>query len=135
MGNRGNIRIHNGNKDRAVYLYAHWAADSVLPAAVAAGLTRGTGRWDDPTYLARIIFCDLIRNDLDGSTGYGIAAHINDVDGADRILDVNCATQTVSYEGDWGDREGEIRSFEGVVSNGTREIGPGRTELPRDVIG
>jgi hypothetical protein len=111
MGTRGNIRVHDGIPERGVVMYSHWDADTVLPQAVAKGLARGESRWGDFTYLARIIFCDLIRDDINGIAGYGLAADLRDVDGNDRVLDVNCDDQTVTYTGDWDDKSGDSVSF------------------------
>jgi hypothetical protein len=78
-----------------VYLYTHWTGDS-LPTTVAAALRRGKGRWSDNTYLTRIVFSEMIKGDILGETGFGIAASIDDVDGEDRIVDVDTAAQTVT---------------------------------------
>lgn len=117
MGTRGNIRIHNGNQDRSVYLYSHWDSDTALPTAVKTALTRAVSRWDDPTYLARVIFTDLIRDDINSVTGYGIAASPKDVDGQDLILDVDCQAQAVTYEGAWDDLSGTSLTFQEFVSS------------------
>lgn len=117
MGTRGNIRVHNGDKTRGVIMYCHWDADTAIPEAVKTGLKRGESRWSDHVYLARIIFTDLIRDDLDSLTGYGLAAHINDVDGEYRLLDVDCMTQAVTYVGDWDDNSGRALSFEAFVAS------------------
>jgi hypothetical protein len=116
MGTRGNIRVHDGNPDRGVLLYSHWDADTVLPEAVKSGLTRGKGRWDDFPYLTRIIFCDLIRDDLDGTTGYGLASSLKDVDGNDRVLDVDCRRQQITFTGEFGKYTGETLSFEAFTA-------------------
>lgn len=117
MGTRGNILVHDGDKTRGVVMYRHWDADTVLPEVVKTGLKRGESRWDDFTYLARIIFTDLIRDDLDGITGIGLAASIKDVDGNDLILDVDCRNGVVTYEGDWGDNAGEQLTFEAFAAS------------------
>ena len=70
MGERGNIAI-NG-----VYLYTHWKGH-VLKPILKSALIRGKSRWDDPPYLARIIFCEMMDGD-NGLTGYGISTRIED---------------------------------------------------------
>jgi len=95
MGDRANVYVHHGSRP-GVYLYTHWAG-SELPATVVNALQRGRGRWDDDQYLARIIFCEMIKNDVDGETGYGISAEVGD--GDDRIVDVDTATQQIRFKG------------------------------------
>ena len=70
MGERGNIAI-NG-----VYLYTHWKGHR-LKSILKSALMRGKSRWDDPPYLARIIFCEMMDGD-NGLTGYGISTEIED---------------------------------------------------------
>ena len=54
-----------------VYLYTHNEGET-LPETVAEALVRGTGRWGDPSYLARIIFSEMIKHDVMGLKDYGI---------------------------------------------------------------
>jgi hypothetical protein len=71
MGERGNIVVDG------VYLYTHWKGHK-LKSILKSALTRGRSRWDDPPYLARIIFCEMIGNEQDGLTGYGISTSMQD---------------------------------------------------------
>lgn len=73
MGDRANIVIRDPDaKGVDLYLYGHWSGGTYEQAARAA-LSRGRGRWDDGSYLARIVFQDLVGDDR-GTTGFGIAA-------------------------------------------------------------
>lgn len=70
MGDRGQVRL----KSRSLpdlYFYSHWGATD-LPWVVAQGLERGKSRWGDDEYLNRIIFSEIIKNDVLGETGFGI---------------------------------------------------------------
>lgn len=97
MGDRANILMKsNGSWDTGVYLYTHWDGTD-LPATLQAALIRAEDRWMDDAYLARVIFCEMVRTDLLGTTGYGISAFVGD--GRDRILRVNADDQTVTFEG------------------------------------
>lgn len=94
MGDRGQVNI----EDEGVWLYTHWSAYE-LPLIVHDAIKRAkgdsdyNGRWDDPEYLARIIFEEIIREDEDGLTGYGIGTSMHgDVW---RVVYVNCATQKI----------------------------------------
>lgn len=66
MGARAQVYI----KDTGIYLYTHWGAYE-LKNVVRKAISR-MERWSDPDYLARIIFSEMIRDDIDGATGYGI---------------------------------------------------------------
>ena len=71
MGDRGNIVLMYPERDEGIFLYTHWAG-SDLERTLAMALERGHSRWGDPDYLARVIFCEMIRGDVTGLTGYGI---------------------------------------------------------------
>jgi hypothetical protein len=78
MGNRGNIVMHyeDGNK---IYFYSHWGGDQeTLKAVITNALQRSKDRWEDEPYLSRIIFSEMIKNDINGTTGYGITPYITD---------------------------------------------------------
>lgn len=95
MGDRANILIGGsfGDDFRGVYLYTHWGG-SELPMTLQSALKK-RWRWDDEQYLARIIFCEMVKGDETGETGYGISAVIGD--GGKRVLKVDAATQTVTH--------------------------------------
>ena len=78
MGDRRNVILDYGN-DNKIYFYSHWGGTD-LPATVAYALQRGKERWDDPPYLARIIFSELIRDEYQELTGYGISPDIVDTE-------------------------------------------------------
>ena len=93
MGDRAQVRIV-GNLDHAVYLYTHWTG-STLPETVRNALDRGRDHWDNPSYLARIIFCEMVKGDVDGTTGFGIdtAEH---GDTQHSLITVDCRSKTVT---------------------------------------
>lgn len=82
MGDRANVAVKVGygkkiNEPGAcVVFYTHWSGSEV-PGAVAAALTAGKDRWDDPPYLARVVF-DRVKGDDKGTTGYGIDTDLGD---------------------------------------------------------
>jgi len=91
MGDRANIKVCGAGD---VYLYTHWAGTE-LPEVLKSALTRGVDRWDDPQYLARVIFCKMVGTD-DSITGYGISSKCGD--GDDRVLTVDVNTQMVTWQ-------------------------------------
>lgn len=78
MGDRRNVIVKH-DQERAVALYTHWGG-SELPRDLARGLSAGKGRWDDATYLTRILFCNMLtapdspdlHADVFSETGFGI---------------------------------------------------------------
>lgn len=91
MGDRANICMKEED-DKEVYLYTHWQG-SDLPSILQDALKRGRGRWSDNQYLARIIFCEMVKDSVLDETGYGISAHCGD--GGNRVLDIRGETVEV----------------------------------------
>lgn len=89
MGDRGNIFVAGAD----VYLYTHWTGSDLGPI-VRAALKRGQDRWNDDQYLARIVFCEMVKGDLLGTTSFGIAATVGDNNHPIIVLDP--ATQTAA---------------------------------------
>lgn len=73
MGDRANIHVIAGGEAEGVWLYTHWDGYKIKEVLKAA-LIRGESRWDDSQYLTRIIFCEMIKDDVMGSIGYGISS-------------------------------------------------------------
>jgi hypothetical protein len=92
MGDRANICIKTEPGTVPVYLYTHHGGES-LPRVLQKAMDseQGRKRWQDPAYLARIIFCKMIGGDVDGETGFGIASTI--CDNEHPILVVDCHKQ------------------------------------------
>lgn len=58
-----------------VYLYTHQAANELI--TVISDVLCRVARWDDPDYLARMIFCRMIpKNKWDDELGYGIGTQL-----------------------------------------------------------
>ena len=88
MGEKGNIVI----EDMDIFFYTHWKGYRT-EEIVRKALIKGMDRWDDPPYLARIIFTTLIDGD-ESTTGYGISREIYDENYPPTI--VNIEKQTVN---------------------------------------
>jgi len=108
MGDRANVCVTSDEWESKVFLYSHWAGTE-LPEVTRQALARRQ-RWGDPAYLARIIFCAMVRGDEEAETGYGISSVVGD--GDDRILTVDCDTQEVIWP------NGDRTSFAAFVSSG-----------------
>ena len=76
MGDRGNIVVQF--EEGKLWMYTHWCGTQ-MPNTLAAALKRGRDRWNDSSYLARVIFCELIRHDdIDEVTGFGLSVTMGD---------------------------------------------------------
>lgn len=96
MGDRANVLVKESDNDPGVYLYTHWGGTE-LPIVLQNAL-RKRWRWDDCSYLTRIIFCEMVKGEEMDECGYGISTFAPD--GQDRVLVVNCSDQTVKTQGD-----------------------------------
>ena len=115
MGDRANVLIGdiNGGEFRGVYLYTHWSGTE-LPLTLQTALKK-QWRWDDAQYLARIVFCEMVKGKEMGETGYGISAVVGD--SAGRVLKVDTTTQTVTHM-----RSGRIWAFDDYCSLSEDEL-------------
>ncbi|NTF16889.1 hypothetical protein G6L37_00420 [Agrobacterium rubi] len=104
MGDRANIQIREGSN--SVYLYTHWHG-SETPAMLHRALHRGRERWTHPDYLARIIFCEMVRGNEMDLTGFGISSTEM---GASKHILVDTNAQTVTID------SGEPTSFEDYLA-------------------
>ena len=88
MGTRAQVFI----KDTGIYLYQHWDGDGlfqIVKDAIAKGW-----RWNDEEYLTRIIFCEMVKDDIGGETGFGIGnSQHGDIE---YLITVDCEKQTVT---------------------------------------
>lgn len=95
MGDRGQVKVlpaHENEYEDPVFLYTHGRAHE-LADKVREAVARGSSRWSDYEYLARVIFCEMVRDDLEGTTNYGIGTHEHgDVW---RVVEVDCAEEEV----------------------------------------
>lgn len=79
------------DKFGAVYLYTHFKGEKINEI-VRNSLSK-KWRWNDPEYLARIIFEEMIGDDRGTETGYGIGVSHT---GVNRSIEVNCEEQLVT---------------------------------------
>lgn len=96
MGDRRNIELRYKNNNRPIYLYTHWLG-SELPYILADALDsdEGRARWEDESYLARIIFSHMTKN-ASPELGFGIAPYTVDMDSGNATLVVDFDLQTVN---------------------------------------
>ncbi len=98
MGDRGVIRIFY-SEGRGVELYTHWTGSSMhldLQRALAK-----KWRWDDPTYLARIIFEEMIPESQRGvETGFGIGP-LDSCDDSEAVIVVDVNNKIIAPKKGW----------------------------------
>jgi hypothetical protein len=90
MGDRANIKIIEENNGQ-LYFYTHWYGED-LPKILAKALDRGRDRWGDESYLSRIIFSEMIKNDVEDNTGFGISTYRGDYEYSDLVVDMGNLT-------------------------------------------
>jgi hypothetical protein len=62
-------------------------------------LAKATPRWDDPTYATRIVVSQLIGNNWNSETGYGLYVTNETSEFWDLVVEVNFVDQTVLDNG------------------------------------
>ncbi len=89
---RSNIAIKYGDGNK-IYFYSHWdGAD--MKEILKNALIRGKERWNDEAYLARIIFSEMIKDNILDLTGYGIAPYEMDKNYETIVVDIKNKTIT-----------------------------------------
>jgi len=89
MGDRNNIKITYTN-GQSIYLYSHWGGSELREIVVKA--LEKSGRVDDESYFARVLFCKMLGDDLRdwrGETGFGIAPYAPDQDYSNKMVHVD----------------------------------------------
>lgn len=92
MGDRVNIAVQTDGK--RVYFYGHWSG-SEAPDKVRNALAK-RARWTDPSYLARIVFCEFVKGHESGEIGFGISSDVGDNEYP--IIVVDADAQQVRFE-------------------------------------
>ena len=98
MGDRANVFVvERQGKDakdvKGVYLYTHWAGHEL--AQVVQDALAKRWRWDDDSYLTRIIFDEMTKGDHGAETGYGISASMGD--NGHQIIAVDPRQQRIGF--------------------------------------
>ena len=95
MGDRGNVVFKYEDKNK-IYFYSHWGGSN-LKETVRQALIRGKERWNDESYLARIVFCQMLigsGSPLEELASFGIAPY--EVDNEHPLVTVDTKAQTVN---------------------------------------
>jgi hypothetical protein len=109
MGMRQNIALHFKDKEyghsskipQVIYIYSHWDGEEGM-SPLKLKLKKALGkkwRWEDDSYLSRIIVSEVFKDDIDGETGYGIAPYPIDEDFPTIHVDLkNQTVDGISFE-------------------------------------
>jgi hypothetical protein len=97
MGDRGNIVVRDSDGKDVVF-YSHWSGHGI--AAVVRRAIGKRWRWIDDNYLARIIFCELVRGHEEEETGFGIGRYFAS-DREHPVVLVDIKRQEVSFVEDF----------------------------------
>tara|TARA_R110002020_G_scaffold128694_3_gene288395 strand:- start:3387 stop:3815 length:429 start_codon:yes stop_codon:yes gene_type:complete len=77
MGNRNNIIVHQpsyvGEDLPPLYLYSHWTGSELVKVVANAIEKTDSQQIGTPDTFTRILFCEMIKNDVDGDRGFGIS--------------------------------------------------------------
>ena len=92
MGDRANCCVKQD--EGQIWLYTHWGGETLVED-VQRGLEKGKGRWDDESYLTRIIFNE-IQGDDRGTTGFGISLYM--LDNEHHVVHVDIPKQEVRID-------------------------------------
>ena len=95
MGDRSNVSIV-GEWDGATVLYSHWGGTGLFESvqnALHSDLARG--RWNDSSYLRRIIFQAILNEDGLNSTGFGLSGQLPDNEY--RVLVLDTSSQRAAF--------------------------------------
>ena len=107
MGDRANFGFvqPNGN---TIVLYGHWAGHNML-AQLAEAAIKAQGRWSDPSYATRITISQMINNDWNSETGWGLYVNeIGDNEHKIAIVDFNQQTFSLHEEAPRNDKDNKV---------------------------
>ncbi|MEE8241509.1 MAG: hypothetical protein V3R16_09600 [Nitrospirales bacterium] len=124
MGDRANIVILDDfGSGGEVWLYGHWSGERYEDDLRRALAKRW--RWGDPSYLARIVFEEMIKGNEGTENSFGISTSMGDNEHL--ILTVDCDKKEVRW--DYEPKDGQKRetkkrqSFEEFVATTVLEGG------------
>jgi hypothetical protein len=93
MGDRANFGFVQSNGETIV-LYGHWAGHNML-GKLADAVIKARPRWNDESYATRIVISQLIGDQWNMETGWGLSVN-NILDNEHKIAIVDFKQQTFS---------------------------------------
>lgn len=95
MGARTNFELKD--EQGSVWLYSHWGGDSKV-RDFAYALQKAESRWGDTPYAIRIAVSQLIGNDWNSETGFGLTSYQSGEESYDTLA-ADFTNNTVTYQG------------------------------------
>jgi hypothetical protein len=95
MGARVNFVFKQDESGKNLTLYSHWGADT-WEIDLAYALDKARSRWDDPSYGSRIVVSQLIGDQWQSETGFGLYVTEDTSDFWDEVVIVDFVNKTVN---------------------------------------
>jgi hypothetical protein len=110
MGDRANFGFVQSNGNTIV-LYGHWAGHNML-GRLADAVIAARPRWSDESYATRIAISQLIGDQWNMETGWGLQVNaISDNEHKIAIVDFNQQTFSLHEEDDFRNEDNKIRGM------------------------
>jgi hypothetical protein len=110
MGDRANFGFVQSNGNTIV-LYGHWAGYQML-GKLADAVIAARPRWSDESYATRIAISQLIGDQWNMETGWGMQVNsISDNEHKIAIVDFNQQTFSLHEEDDWRNEDNKVRGM------------------------
>lgn len=99
MGARTNILIKYDH-DKELYIYSHWGGEGELRDKLYKAVQRRQ-RWTDPSYFTAIILREVLRDNLDSETDYGVDPFGGEEEYTTTVVDTTASTIDGVPYADW----------------------------------
>ena len=110
MGDRANFGFVQSNGE-AIVLYGHWAGHNML-GRLADAVIAARPRWSDESYATRIAISQLIGDQWNMETGWGLQVNaISDNEHKIAIVDFNQQTFSLHEEDDFRNEDNKVRGM------------------------
>lgn len=110
MGDRANFGFRQSNGETIV-LYGHWAGHDML-GKLASAVEAARPRWNDESYATRIAISQLVGNEWNSETGWGLSVNtILDNEHKIPLIDWSTRTFSLHEEGSW-DEDNKVRGMQ-----------------------
>lgn len=110
MGDRANFGFVQSNGNTIV-LYGHWAGHNML-GRLADAVIAARPRWSDESYATRIAISQLIGDQWNMETGWGLQVNaIGDNEHKIAIVDFNQQTFSLHEEDDFRNEDNKVRGM------------------------
>ena len=110
MGDRANFGFVQPNGETIV-LYGHWAGHQML-GKLADAVIKARGRWNDPSYATRIVTSQLIGDEWNSETGWGLQVNeISDNEHKIAIIDWEQQTFSLHEEDSHSNTDNKVRGM------------------------